>query len=332
LPALTADSVSDSASASVSASDSVSDSVSVPASVSASVPDSGSGSDSVSVSASPPAPATRKHPRPSVYIRRMTSPAVHFALDRHVGTITLDRPTNRNSMTPELLDAFAAAVAAARSARELRCLIITGTGACFSAGADFKSTVVRDDGPARAPHEQSFAMYQPFLSVLDLEVPVIGALNGHAVGGGFGLALCCDLRLGARGARYGANFARLGLHPGMAITYLLPRLVGVARAAELLFTGRLIDGDEAARIGLLSSVHDPGEVLPAAQAIATAIASNAPLAVRETKRSLYRGLGWDPRSAAYLEAFAQAESLTTSDAAEGIAALLGKRDPVFTGR
>jgi enoyl-CoA hydratase/carnithine racemase len=175
-------------------------------------------------------------------------------------------------------------------------------------------------------------MYQPFLGVLDLEVPVIGALNGHAVGGGFGLALCCDLRFGARGARYGANFARLGLHPGMAISYLLPRLVGVARAAELLFTGRLIDGDEAERIGLLSSVHAADEVLPRARRAAARSPANAPLAVRETKRSLYRGLGWDPRAAAYAEAFAQAESLTTADAAEGIAALLGKRDPVFTGR
>lgn len=263
----------------------------------------------------------------------MTTPAVRFAVDGHVGEITLDRPANRNSMTPELLDAFTAAIAAARAAHDLRCVIITGTGACFSAGADFKSVLQRDgDGPIQAPHDKSFAMYQPFLAVLDLDVPVIGALNGHAVGGGFGLALATDIRIGARGGRYGANFARLGLHPGMAISYLLPRLVGVARAAELLFTGRLVDGDEAARIGLLASVHDAAEVLPTARALAAAIAANAPLAVRETKRSLYRGLGWDPRGAAYAEAFAQAESLATADAAEGIAALLAKRAPVFTGR
>ncbi|MEZ4404088.1 MAG: enoyl-CoA hydratase/isomerase family protein [Kofleriaceae bacterium] len=263
----------------------------------------------------------------------MTSPAVRFSLDGHVGTITLDRPVNRNSMTPELLDAFAAAVAAARAARDLRCLIVTGTGPCFSAGADFKSVLQRDgDGPARLPHEQSFAMYQPFLSLLEVEVPVVAALNGHAVGGGFGLALCCDLRVAARDARYGANFARLGLHPGMAISYLLPRLVGVARAAELLFTGRLVDGVEAERIGLVGSVHPADEVLARARELADAIAASAPLAVRETKRSLYRGLGWEPRAAAYAEAFAQAESLTTADAAEGIAALLAKRAPVFTGR
>lgn len=260
------------------------------------------------------------------------SAAVRFEAQDTIGVITLDRPDNRNSMTPELLDAFASAVAAARAAADLRCVVITGTGACFSAGADFKSVLQRDDGGAwRAPHEKSFAMYQPFLGVLDLAVPVVAALNGHTVGGGFGLAMCCDIRIGARTAKYGANFTRLGLAPGMAISYILPRLVGVSRAAELLFTGRLVDGDEAERIGLLTAV-DAADVLPRAMELARAIAASAPVAVRETKRALYRGLGWDPRGAAYLESFAQAESVVTADAAEGIAALLEKREPRFAGR
>ncbi|MBZ0238583.1 MAG: enoyl-CoA hydratase/isomerase family protein [Deltaproteobacteria bacterium] len=258
--------------------------------------------------------------------------AVRFEVEGTIGVITLDRPDNRNSMTPELLDAFAAAVAAARAAADLRCVVITGTGACFSAGADFKSVLQRDDGGAwRAPHEKSYAMYQPFLGVLDITVPVVAALNGHTIGGGFGLAMACDIRIGARTAKYGANFTRLGLAPGMAISYILPRLVGVSRAAEMLFTGRLVDGDEAERIGLLTAV-DAADVLPRAMDLARAIAASAPVAVRETKRALYRGLGWDPRGAAYLEAFAQAESVVTADAAEGIAALLEKRDPRFTGR
>jgi enoyl-CoA hydratase/carnithine racemase len=260
------------------------------------------------------------------------SDAVRFETNDTIGTITLARPDNRNSMTPELLDAFAAAVAAARAAEHLRCVVITGTGACFSAGADFKSVLQRDDNGAwRAPHEKSFAMYQPFLGVLDIAVPVVAALNGHTVGGGFGLAMCCDIRIGARGAKYGANFTRLGLSPGMAISYILPRLVGVSRAAEMLFTGRLVDGDEAERIGLLTAV-DAAAVLPRAMELARAIAASAPVAVRETKRALYRGLGWDPRAAAYAESFAQAESVVTADAAEGIAALLEKREPRFTGR
>lgn len=252
-----------------------------------------------------------------------------------IGVITLDRPDNRNSMTPELLAAFAAAVACARADRDARCIVITssatGPRACFSAGADFRAAV-QLEGAGPLPHQRSFAMYEPFLAVLDLEVPVIGALNGHAVGGGFGLALMCDLRIASTWARYGANFVRLGIHPGMAITYLLPRLVGAAAAAELLFTGRLVDGAEAQRLGLASRAVPGDEVLPAAMQLARDIAANAPLAVRLTKRSLRRGLEWDPRGAALHEALVQAETLETEDAAHGIESLLGKQTPKFTGR
>jgi enoyl-CoA hydratase/carnithine racemase len=259
----------------------------------------------------------------------MSDPAVRFTVSDDIGVLTLNRPDNRNSMTPELLDAFAAASAQARAAA-MRCLIVTGTGSCFSSGADFKSTVQRD-GEHRAPNERSYAMYEPFLSLLDIAVPVIGALNGHTVGGGFGLALICDLRIGARDAKYGANFVKLGLAPGMAISYLLPRLVGVARANELLLTGRLIDGLEAERLGILNRAVAADEVMDEARAMARAIADNAPLAVRSTKRAIQRGLELQIRDAARLEAYAQAESLATDDAREGIAALLAKRPPRFTG-
>src|SRR3712207_3625701 len=113
------------------------------------------------------------------------SAAVRYESRGTVGVVTLDRPKNRNSMTPELLDAFVAAIAAARADQAMRCLVITGTGSCFSAGADFKSILQREDtGKPLAAHERSYAMYRPFLSVLDVEVPVIAACNGHAVGGG----------------------------------------------------------------------------------------------------------------------------------------------------
>jgi enoyl-CoA hydratase len=259
----------------------------------------------------------------------MSDPAVQFSAADAIGVITLNRPDNRNGMTPELLDAFAAASLQARAA-DLRCLVVTGSGTCFSSGADFKSTLQRD-GDRRAPSERSYAMYEPFLSLLDLAVPVIGALNGHAVGGGFGLALICDLRIGARDAKYGANFVKLGLAPGMAISYLLPRLVGVAHANELLLTGRLIDGGEAERLGILNRAVAAGDVLGEALALARTIADNAPLAVRAAKRAIQRGLELQIRDAARLEALAQAETVATDDAREGIAALLAKRPPRFTG-
>jgi enoyl-CoA hydratase/carnithine racemase len=255
--------------------------------------------------------------------------AVRYHVQGTVGVITLDRPDNRNSMTGELLDAFVVASAAARADTSLRCVIVTGTGACFSAGADFKSIVQRADG---APHERSFAMYAPFLSLLDIEVPIVGALNGHAVGGGFGLALLCDLRVAARDAKYGANFVKLGLGPGLAISYMLPRIIGVARASELLLTGQLITGAEAEAIGLVNRAVPAADVLPQAMVIANEIAAAAPLAVRATKAAIRRGLELHVREAAHAESYAQAETLATDDAREGIAALLAKRAPTFTGK
>ena len=258
--------------------------------------------------------------------------AVLYERQGDVVVITLNRPENRNSMTPELFAAFEAALDRLQADSGARCLVLTGRGRCFSSGADFKSQIQSDAGGATLSHERSFAMYTPFLKVLDVQIPVIGALNGHAVGGGFGLSLVCDLRVGNRGSKYGANFARLGLSSGMGISYILPRLVGPAVASELMLTGRLVLGDEAESMGILNRAVDADQVLPVAMEMAQAIAKNAPIAVRFIKKSLYEGLGWEVRKAAFQEAMAQAITVDTEDVREGIAALLEKRDPVFHGR
>ena len=259
-------------------------------------------------------------------------PATCFERQDEVGIITFNRPQTRNAMGRELLEAFVLCVDRARAEPGLRALVLTGRGTCFSAGADLRGEMQRQLDEGRLDHERSYAMYEPFLSVLDVEVPVIAALNGHAVGGGFGLSLLADIRIGNEAARYGANFARLGIHSGLGISYLLPRLVGVSHAAELLFTGTLIDGRRAAEIGLFSTAVPADQVLPRAMTLATEIAASAPIAVRGMKRSLYRGLGHDVRGAAYAEAYAQAASLGTADAAEGVTALLEKRPPRFIGK
>jgi enoyl-CoA hydratase/carnithine racemase len=259
----------------------------------------------------------------------MSEPAVLYTSHDRVGRITLNRPDNRNSMTPELLDAFASAVERAKADADARCIVITGRGACFSAGADFKAGVQRAEGGP--PSAASFAMYEPFLSVLDLTVPVIAALNGHTVGGGFGLALVCDIRVANRASKYGANFARIGLHSGMGISYTLPRLVGLAHASELLFSGQLIDGARAAAIGLVNHAVAADEVASKADELASAIARSAPLAVRGMKAAMRRGSPSEIRETARQEAYAQAESLASNDAREGMAALLEKREPQFVG-
>lgn len=248
-----------------------------------------------------------------------------------VALVTLNRPDNRNSMTPELLDGFAAAIQQVQQIEGLRCVVITGKGNCFSAGADFRSVLQRD-GHGRVSGEKSFAMYRPFLSVLELEVPVIGALQGHAVGGGFGLALMCDLRVAHLGSRYGANFARVGLQAGMGISDVLPRLIGVPRALEMLLSGKLISGATGAEWGLFNHATDADEVLPKALAMADEIAQAAPIAVRLIKQAVYANLGWNPRQAARREAFEQAATLATEDCREGVAALLEKRPAKFEGR
>jgi len=223
------------------------------------------------------------------------------------------------------------AIGQARRDQGIRCLVVTGTGRCFSAGADLRSSMQRSD-LGKPSIEASFAMYEPFLQVLDVEVPVIAAMNGHAVGGGFGLALLADIRIADVDAKYGANFARLGIHSGLGISYLLPRIVGVAQASELLFTGKLIRGHEALRIGLASYAESAEQVLPSAMSLAREIAASAPLAVREMKASIRRGLRWEIREAALQEARLQAASLTTEDAKEGVSAVLEKREPEFNGR
>lgn len=264
----------------------------------------------------------------------MKNSPVLYEATRGVGTITLNRPDNRNSMTPEVLAGFQEAVDRARGDRSLRALIISGSGKTFCAGADFRSRGAADeqDDGLRLPHETTMKIYAPFLSLLDVEVPLIAAMNGHAIGGGFGLTLVCDIRVANREARYGANFARLGIHTGMAISYLLPRLIGVPAAADLLFSARVISGAEAADLGIANCAVAPDEVLAEARRRAEVIASNAPVAIRLIKRTFYRGLGWDPAGAAELEAWAQSATFSTEDAREGIRALLEKRTPNFQGR
>ena len=267
-------------------------------------------------------------------LRAMNEAPVLYEVTDAIATVTLNRPENRNSMTPDVMQAFRDSVAQAAADRSLRCVVITGRGASFCAGADFRGASPAEPRPeAEMPdYERLYRTYEPFLDVFDLPMPTIAAMNGHAVGGGFGLALVCDLRVANRDAKYGANFAKLGFHSGMAISHILPRIVGVPAAADMLFTGRLVSGAEAAAIGLAHEAVAAGDVLDAAMRRAHAVAACAPEAVRLMKRSLYRGAGWDPRSAARAEAFAQAATMRTEDAKEGIRALLEKREPRFQGR
>lgn len=255
----------------------------------------------------------------------MTEPAVLYQRTDHVVELVLNRPENRNSMTPEMLDSFDAALDRLMAESGVRVVVISGRGSSFCAGADFRSSLLEDV----ADPDDHYPVYEPFLRVLSLEMPVIAAMEGHAVGGGFGLALVCDIRIASEEARYGANFVRLGLAPGMGISYLLPRLIGTPLALEYLLTGRLFDGATGQRIGFANHAVSADQVLPTARAIAAQIAVASPTAVAMTKRAVHRGLDSGALEHARIEAKEQAWTASLPDFEEGVAALLDKREPGF---
>lgn len=260
----------------------------------------------------------------------MSDAPVLFEIKDNIAQITLNRPDNRNSMDDETMPAFRQAVGRVKENEDLRCLIITGSGNTFCSGADFKSGLV--DNKGRLPHQTLMDAYGPFLEIQELEMPTIAAMNGHAIGGGFGLCLICDIRIANKHSKYGANFARLGLHTGMAVSYMLPRIVGLPRANELLYTGRLISGEEASEIGLANYAMEGDQVIQKAWELAEEIAASAPVAVKMIKHAIHRGLNWDPHAAAEIDALYQSRTFEMEDAKEGIGALLEKREPVFKGR
>lgn len=253
----------------------------------------------------------------------------------HVATLTLDRPDARNAMTAAMGDEISRAVNELRDDAGVRVVVITGAGKSFSSGGDLgmlaRDAGISDDGGERLG-ESAHEFYRRFLSIRALPMPTIAALNGHAIGAGLCVAMACDIRIAAVEAKVGVTFSRLGIHPGMGTTYLLPRLVGMARAAELLFSGRLVDAVEAERMGLLNRVVPAEELSSAAAELASAIADAAPIAVRLTKRALAGSAAGSLDDALDLESMFQAATFRTADAREGIRAVMEKRPPHFEGR
>jgi enoyl-CoA hydratase/carnithine racemase len=164
-----------------------------------------------------------------------------------------------------------------------------------------------------------------------LEVPVVAAVNGHAIGAGLDLATMCDVRVAAESAKFAESFVKLGIIPGDGGAWLLPRIVGFSRATELALTGEMIDAAEALRIGLVSHVVPDADLLPKAQEIAAKIAANPPHAVRMTKRLLREGQMADLKNILEMSAAMQALAHNTSDNDEAINAFIEKRAPIFTG-
>ena len=210
----------------------------------------------------------------------------HLRLERPaegVARLVLDNPSQRNAMSDQMTTSWRSAVEELSADRSVRVVVVTGEGTAFCSGGNTGWIASEPEAEVDDLRERMMAFYRAWLSIRELEVPTIAAVNGHAIGAGLCLALACDIRYAAAGARLGVPFVKLGMHPGMAATYLLPNAVGAANARELLLTGRTVEADEARQLGLVSRVFDSTDFEARVDEIAAGIAATAPIASRYTK-------------------------------------------------
>ena len=259
----------------------------------------------------------------------------HLRLERRedgVAVLRLDNPDQRNAMSDQMTASWVSAVEHLAGDRDLRAVVVTGEGSAFCSGGDTGWIASEPDAAVTTLRERMLPFYRAWLSIRRLEVPTIAAVNGPAIGAGLCLALACDLRYAVPGARLGAPFVRLGMHAGMAATYLLPDVVGPARARDLLLTGRTVGDEEALRIGLVTDVLPAEGFLDAVLERATGIAATAPVASRLTTVALREAGRADLEATLQWEALAQPVTLATEDLQEGVRAAREKRPPVFRNR
>jgi enoyl-CoA hydratase/carnithine racemase len=266
----------------------------------------------------------------------MSAPLVVLEQKDRIATLTLNNPKQRNALSFALVEELSEAVEKIKADPELLAVILTGAGKGFSSGGDVGS-MIPPQGQAGAVSDEEIASriksyYLKNLSVMDIPAFTIAAINGHAIGAGCTLALACDMRIASTRAKLGLGFVKIGLHPGMGTTFFLPRLVGTARAYELLLTGEPITGEEAARIGLVNRAVEPERVLEEARELAGKLASGPAVALRRMKDSVGNSRARGLAETLDLEARAQVECSKTEDLKEGITAFLEKRAPRFEGR
>lgn len=249
-----------------------------------------------------------------------------------VALVTLDDPDRRNVMSDEMTRSWTTVMAALADDPDLRCVVVTGAGTAFCSGGDIGWIASDPDASVDDLRNRMLPFYRAWLAVRDLEVPTIAAINGPAIGAGLCMPLACDIRYAAAGARVGAPFVKLGLHPGMAATHLFPDVVGRAAARDLLLTGRIVTADEALALGLVSRVLPAETFLDEVLEAAAGVAAAAPLASRLTKVALAGAGHRDIDAALEWEALAQPITMATEDLQEGISAAQAKRAPRFRGR
>lgn len=255
---------------------------------------------------------------------------MRFDVDSGVATITLNRPEVRNAFNGEIATGLAAAYERCDTDDDIRAVVVTGTPPAFCAGADLGSGEDTFAGQGDKPAFSAAAVRYPAWRV---RKPVIAAINGHAIGVGFNLAMQCDIRIMALDAKYGAVQVRRGVLGDAYSHWTLPRITNQAVAAEILLTGRTFDGTQAREFGLCSRALPNDEVLPAALEMARDIAANtAPLSVAASKRILWQTWAMDAAAVERAETDAHRIVMAADDAREGVMAFLERRPPRWTGR
>jgi 2-(1,2-epoxy-1,2-dihydrophenyl)acetyl-CoA isomerase len=249
-----------------------------------------------------------------------------------VATLTLNRPENLNALSDDIRLGMVEALTRLGADTSVGCIVLTGAGRGFCAGGDVKTMGGRS---AAVFEERAAGILRsgrvPKL-MHDTPKPIIGMINGVAVGAGLGMATACDIRIAARSARFGAGFIKIGLSGDWGTTWSLTRLVGTAKAREMFFTGDMVDAEEALRIGLVNKVVDDGDLAATTMAMAHRIASMPHVALGYTKKNLAAAETGDFAASLDMEAFNQARCSQMEDHREAVQAFKEKRKPLFSGR
>ena len=249
----------------------------------------------------------------------------------NVGVVIMDRPPH-NFLNFRQIHDIADALEEMQNDMSIRCAVLAADGRSFCAGADFAGDGVGGGDDEVVGGDATLALYQGSGRLFDVTLPIVGAIQGPAVGGGLGLAMVPDIRITCPDARFSANFASLGIHQGFGMSVTLPQLLGPSRAAQVLYSAKRYKGEEAVAIGLADECVPSEQVRERALEVATEIAANAPLALRAIKSTLRLGLGDQVRDITQREAQLQAELSASDDAKEGIAAVGERRAGNFKGK
>ncbi len=246
-----------------------------------------------------------------------------------IAEIRLNDPDRRNPMTPGMARAFEAVVADLRERKGLRAVVITGEGKAFSAGGDLTFLDDRRRATPKENHDAMLWFYQRWLCIRTLPVPVVGAINGHAIGAGLSFILAADYRVCSDTAKLGFTFTRLGIHPGMATTFYLPKRVGQARASVLVASGEVFGAEEAMQWGLVDETIAAEAVVSQARVVAARMTAGGPHATAMALETLRHREDQGLAEAMEREAWCQAACYASEEYAEGLKALQEKREPVF---